>query len=78
MRDKLVLREAFVEYAIEPVGFLDVAIDRVRELLRCVVREMMVLACHRTKPTHLPEEPFHDQHAAANGGWQKLSSFCAR
>src|SRR5262249_17191199 len=49
----------------EPVRRLDVAVDRVRHLLRRILAEMMVLAGHRAEPAHLPEEPLQHLGAAA-------------
>ena len=57
--------ELSVEHAIEPVGFLDVALDRIRDLVGRILREVVVLSGHRTKAAHLPEQPFQCVGAAA-------------
>src|SRR5690606_23862245 len=57
--------EATVEHAEQALGLLGVALDRIRDLLRCIHVEMPVLARHRPESAHLPEEPFVDPHATA-------------
>src|SRR5690606_16739764 len=46
--------------AIEPVHLIGVTPDRIGNLLLRVLAEMMGLARHRTKPSHLPEQPLVD------------------
>src|SRR6266852_2498467 len=46
-----------IEYAVETVCLLDVAVDRIRDFTRRVEPEMVVLSGHRPQPAHLPEQP---------------------
>src|SRR5690606_27956103 len=52
--------ELAVEHRVEPRRFVLVALDRVRDLLRRVVNEMVCLAQERPETAHLPEQPFVD------------------
>src|SRR5262245_7458366 len=53
--DECAIGKASVEYAVQPVRLLHVAVDRVRDLLRRVLAEMMVLSSHRASPPSRPE-----------------------
>ena len=70
--------EPLVHHAVEPVGLVAIALDRVRELLGRVIAEVIVLPGHRPEPAHLPEQPLHDVggHAARFG--RNLPVFSAR
>src|SRR4051812_15120896 len=56
--DEVAAVEAPVEHCIEAARLLHVALDGVGDLLRRVVREVMVLPGHGTQAAHLPEKPF--------------------
>src|SRR6266850_4511291 len=49
--------ETLVQYPIEAVRLLDVALDGVRNRLGCVAGEVMVLSGHGAQARHLPEQP---------------------
>src|SRR6516162_9967912 len=49
--------EAMIEYTVQAVGFLHVALDGIRNLLGSITREVMVLSRHGTETSHLPDEP---------------------
>ena len=70
---KLAIGEPFIEHSVEALGFLDIALDRIGQLLVRVVSKVMILAEHRPQPAHLPKEPLHDLRAAAQIGGQKLA-----
>ena len=70
-RDEFAPGEAPVQDAIEPVGLLDVALYRVRNLLWRVLHEMVVLPCHGTEPADLPEHPLEHRLAVAEIGGKK-------
>ena len=57
-RDIVATFELTIEHAIEPVRLVDVAVDRIGDLLRRVGREVVVLPRHGTEAAHLPEQPF--------------------
>src|SRR5690606_16968225 len=57
--------EAPLHDAIEPVHFVRVAPDRIRDLLLGVLAEVMGLARHGAKPSHLPEQPLVDLNSLA-------------
>jgi hypothetical protein len=46
----------------QPRGFVDVAIDRARQLLPRIVRERMILPRHPPQTACLPEQPFEYLH----------------
>src|SRR3954447_19614431 len=71
--DELAIGEALVEYAIQPVGLVDIAVDGVLDLFLGVVREVMVLPRHRAQPAHLPESPLDRVVAAKEIGGEKLA-----
>src|SRR5882762_3716535 len=49
--------ETLVQYPVQAVRLLDVALDGVRNRLGCVAGEVMVLSGHGAQARHLPEEP---------------------
>jgi hypothetical protein len=53
----LLLGEMSVESAVQTTSFVGVAVDTVLNLLGSVALEVVGLALHRTKTTHLPHEP---------------------
>src|SRR3546814_14694037 len=55
--DEIATLQLPVEYAVQPVGFLDVAIDRIGDRLGRVAVEMVVLPRHRAPPAPLPHQP---------------------
>src|SRR5579883_2687213 len=71
--DEVAVGEALVEHAIEAVRLLDVAVDRVGQLFRRILAEMMVLPGHRPEPAHLPEQPLQHVEAAAQILGQELA-----
>ncbi len=64
--------QATVHHAVEAVHLVAIAVHRVRDLVGCVIAEMVVLPGHRTKPAHLPEQPLHDVGAGARFFRKKL------
>src|SRR6266436_3053618 len=52
--------ETLVQYPVEAVRLLDVALGGVRNRLGCVAREVMVLSGHGAQARHLPEQPLDD------------------
>src|ERR1700733_3376052 len=76
--DELAIRKTFVEHAIEAVGLLHVTLDRVRDLFRRILREMVILTRHRSEPSHLPEQPFHDYDAIAQAVRQISAGFVGK
>src|SRR5262245_52287818 len=70
---ELAIGKPFVENSIKPLGFLDVAIYRIGELLVGVVSEVMILSKHRAEITHLPKKPLHNFRAATQIVGQKLA-----
>src|SRR3546814_2308277 len=52
---------------------MDLACNRLRDFLRRVLAEVMVLAGHRSEPGHLPEQPLQRVVASANVGRQELA-----
>ena len=69
------LREPSVQHAVETVRLIDVAVYRIGYLLRRIAREMMVLAGHGAKASHLPEKPFERRKAAAQILGQEFSGY---
>ena len=67
------VRQALVEDPVQTVGLIDVARDRVRQLLGCVADEVMVLTGHRTQARHLPEQPLQHLVAPAQVRGQQLA-----
>src|SRR3546814_7076744 len=57
-------RKLAIKDAIETMRFVPITLYRVRNLLFCIQRKMMVLAEHRAKAAHLPHEPFLDLRCA--------------
>src|SRR5690242_6559773 len=74
-RQVAAIAQTLMEHAIEPIGLLHVAIDGVRNLLRRVTSEVVVLSGHRTQARHLPEEPLRHLDLAAHIPRQKLAAF---
>jgi hypothetical protein len=56
------------EHGVEARGFLGVALDGVGDLLRRVLREVVVLPGHRAEAAHLPEQPLDGFGAPAQVG----------
>src|SRR5206468_4221271 len=63
----------FVQHAVEAVRLVAVAIDGVRDFLRCVGTEMVVLSGHGSETAHLPEQPLQNVDTAANVGEYELA-----
>src|SRR3984957_6775266 len=71
--DEFAIGEPLVEHAIETIGLVHIAVDRVFDFLLGVVAEVMVLARHRPEPAHLPERPLQGVVTAVDIGGKKLS-----
>ena len=69
--DVLLRREPPVHHAVEALGLVAVAIDRVGDLLRRVEPEVMGLAQHRPDAAHLEHQPLQRLVAAAQVGGQE-------
>src|ERR1700741_599241 len=65
--------EMTIEHAVETVCLLDITVDRVRDFVRRVEPEMVVLSGHRPQPAHLPEQPLHRCPAAPYILWQEAT-----
>ena len=65
-RRERALRQPLVDHAVEALGLVAVAVDRVGELLRRVHAEVMRLAEHRPDAAHLEHQPL--QHLVAARG----------
>src|ERR1700758_3995493 len=65
--DELAVGELLVEHRIQSPGLAHVAVDGVRNLLRRVEAEVMVLAGHGSEVGHLPEQPLDAIEAVARG-----------
>src|SRR3546814_18161502 len=65
--DEIATLQLPVEYAVQPVGFLDVAIDRIGDRLGRVAVEMVVLPRHRAQLAHLPHPQLHSIALLARG-----------
>jgi hypothetical protein len=48
-------RQAAVEHRVQPCGLVDTTVDRVLDLLRSALGEVVVLPRHRSEAAHLPE-----------------------
>src|SRR3546814_9168082 len=72
--DEIATLQLPVEYAVQPVGFLDVAIDRIGDRLGRVAVEMVVLPRHRAQPAHLPHQPLHRIDLLARGRSEEHTS----
>ncbi len=59
-REIIVVGEAHVHHAKQPIDLVAVAVDRIGELVGGVDAEVIGLAAHRTEPTHLPEQSLAD------------------
>src|SRR5216684_4050098 len=71
--DELAILETLVEHAVEPVGFVHIAIDGVFDFFLGVIAEVMVLPRHRTEPAHLPERPLNRVVTAVDVGGKEFS-----
>ena len=60
-----VVRQLAVSHAVETAGLLSIAFLCVRDLLRRVLHEVVVLTEHGANPTHLPHKPLVDDAALA-------------
>ena len=67
--------KTFVQDPVKAVGLVDITRNGIRDLFRGISAEMMVLTGHRSKTTHLPEQPFHHRLAFTYVTWQELSGF---
>jgi hypothetical protein len=77
-RHKGPVRQAFVEDAVETVGFVHIAFDRIGKLFARVLFEMMVLARHWAQAADLPEEPFERRHPPGKSFGKNFPVFSAR
>src|SRR5271154_4961438 len=71
--DEFAIREPLVEHAVETVGLVHVAVDRVRNLVLRIIAEVMVLSGHWSEPAHLPERPLDNVIAAVEIGMEELA-----
>ncbi|CEE82426.1 hypothetical protein XAC2852_820143 [Xanthomonas citri pv. citri] len=60
-----VVGQALVEHAMQATHLGVVALDRVRNLFRCIDVEVTHLTAHRAQPAHLPEQPLQCSDPAA-------------
>src|SRR5690554_5880889 len=60
--------QALVHHAIEPVRLVGIPLDCIGYLVLGVLTEVMGLARHRTKPSHLPEQPLVNLNSRPLGG----------
>src|SRR5260370_15878886 len=67
------VREPLIQHRVQPVGLLDVALDRVGNFFRRVLKEVMVLAGHWSETAHLPEQPLERLDPAIQLGGDELS-----
>src|SRR6266446_8885972 len=67
------VREPLIQHRVQPVGLLDVALDRVGNFFWRVLKEVMVLAGHWSETAHLPEQPLERLDPAIQLGGDELS-----
>ena len=71
--DERAIGEALVKYAIQAICLAHISVDRVWDLCRRILAEMMILTGHRTEAAHLPKQPLGDLDFAAKIGAHEFS-----